>query len=195
MPVGVDSYGFPKIGPAVPSFQKTSSVRRRCFVSSFFFQPHLSSLAHILPNLTIGRIWAKEARTNNQRRVGRTAIRLEGVYENGARSIKNSKIREVQMEKPDEKVVKPGGDIVASIAADFRQDLLKEVKSGVKRLVVDLNDVEMVDSVGIGVLVAAHNSLSKNGGQMTVSNVSQDIFNLFKIMRLDQHFEVIPAAG
>lgn len=97
------------------------------------------------------------------------------------------------MEKSDEKVIKPGRDIVASMAADFRQDLLKEVESGVKRLVVDLNDVEMVDSVGIGVLVAAHNSLSKNGGQMAVSNVSQDIFNLFKVMRLDQHFEVIPA--
>jgi anti-anti-sigma factor len=81
------------------------------------------------------------------------------------------------------------------MAADFRQDLLKEVESGVKRLVVDLNDVQMVDSVGIGVLVAAHNSLSKTGGQMAVSNVSQDIFNLFKVMRLDQHFEVIPAAG
>ena len=97
------------------------------------------------------------------------------------------------MEKSDEKVIKPGRDIVASMAADFRQDLLKEVESGVKRLVVDLDDVEMVDSVGIGVLVAAHNSLSKNGGQMAVSNVSQDIFNLFKVMRLDQHFEVIPA--
>ena len=97
------------------------------------------------------------------------------------------------MEKSDEKVIKPGRDIVASMAADFRQDLLKEVESGVKRLVVDLDDVEMVDSVGIGVLVAAHNSLSKNGGQMAVSNVSQDIFNLFKVMRLDQHFEVVPA--
>jgi anti-anti-sigma factor len=97
------------------------------------------------------------------------------------------------MEKSDEKVIKPGRDIVASMAADFRQDLLKEVESGVKRLVVDLDDVEMVDSVGIGVLVAAHNSLSKNGGQMAVSNVSQDIFNLFKVMRLDQHFEVTPS--
>jgi anti-anti-sigma factor len=99
------------------------------------------------------------------------------------------------METSAEKVIKPGRDIVASMAADFRQDLLKEVESGVKRLVVDLNDVQMVDSVGIGVLVAAHNSLSKTGGQMAVSNVSQDIFNLFKVMRLDQHFEVIPAAG
>ena len=98
------------------------------------------------------------------------------------------------MEKADEKVIRPGGDIVASMAADFRQDLLKEVESGTKRLVVDLNEVEMVDSVGIGVLVATHNSLSKNGGQMAVSNASEDIFKLFKTMRLDQHFQVTPAA-
>ena len=69
------------------------------------------------------------------------------------------------------------------------------MEEGVKKLVVDLNGVEMVDSVGIGVLVAAHNSISKNGGHMSLSNVSQDIYNLFKTMRLDQHFEVIPVAG
>lgn len=99
------------------------------------------------------------------------------------------------VEMSEERTIKPGKDIVASMAADFRQDLLNEVASGVKKLVVDLNGVEMVDSVGIGVLVAAYNSLSKNGGHMAVSNVSSDIYNLFKTMRLDQHFEVRPAAG
>jgi anti-anti-sigma factor len=102
---------------------------------------------------------------------------------------------EKAVETSGEKVIKPGKDIVASMAADFRQDLLKEVAGGVKNLVVDLDGVEMVDSVGIGVLVAAYNSISKNGGHMAVSNVSEDIYNLFRTMRLDQHFEVIPVAG
>jgi anti-anti-sigma factor len=98
-------------------------------------------------------------------------------------------------ENAEAKIIKPGKDIVASMAGDFRQDLLKQIDGGAKRLVVDMNDVEMVDSVGIGVLVAAHNSLTKNGGSMAVLNVSKDIYSLFRTMRLDQHFEVTPASG
>lgn len=101
---------------------------------------------------------------------------------------------EKAVETSNEKVIRPGQDIVASMAEDFRKDLLKEVDGGVKKLVVDLNGVQMVDSVGIGILVATHNSLSKNGGQMAVSNVGKDVYKLFKTMRLDQHFEVVPAA-
>lgn len=89
--------------------------------------------------------------------------------------------------------MKPGKDIVASMAEDLRKDLLKEVAAGVKTLTIDLGGVEMVDSVGIGVLVATHNSLSKSGGSMTVSNVSTDLCKLFRTMRLDQHFTVTPA--
>jgi anti-sigma B factor antagonist len=94
-----------------------------------------------------------------------------------------------------EKVIKPGKDIVASMADGFRTDLLKAVNSGVNKLNIDLEGVEMVDSVGIGVLVAAHNSLNKAGGSMAVSNASEDICKLFRTMRLDQHFQVVPAGS
>ena len=99
------------------------------------------------------------------------------------------------MPKNDEKILKPGRDIVASMADAFRKDLLSEVAEGVKKLTIDLDGVEMVDSVGIGVLVATHNSLSKSGGSMAVSNVCEDLCRLFRTMRLDQHFEVTPAKG
>ena len=97
--------------------------------------------------------------------------------------------------KVQQEVVKPEEDIVASMAEGFRDKLLKIVQGGVKELVIDLMGVEMVDSVGIGVLVATHNSVSKAGGKMSVTNVSEDIYKLFKTMRLDQHFEVSPVAG
>jgi anti-sigma B factor antagonist len=102
---------------------------------------------------------------------------------------------EKTVKNSEEMVVKPGKDIVASTAVDFRQDLTNAVGSKVQKLVVDLNGVEIVDSVGIGVLAAAYNSLKKTGGCMAVSNVSSDIYHLFKVLRLDQHFEMTPAAG
>ena len=88
------------------------------------------------------------------------------------------------------KTVTPGMDIVASMAEEFRAELLKFVEEGVKELTADLDGVGMVDSVGMGVLIAAHNSLQKNDGVFTVINASEDIYKLFKVMRLDRHFEV-----
>lgn len=90
----------------------------------------------------------------------------------------------------DRTVVKPGQDIIASVVPELRKELRSLVEEGPKELVIDLSGVEMVDSVGIGAFIATHNSMSKTGRKFIVTNVSQDIYNLFKIMRLHQHFEI-----
>jgi anti-anti-sigma factor len=87
-------------------------------------------------------------------------------------------------------VVKPGQDIVASIARELREELKGLVAEGVQEMTMDLQGVEMVDSIGIGLLIAAHNSLAKSGGKLKVVNATPDIFKLLKTMRLDQHFEI-----
>ena len=92
--------------------------------------------------------------------------------------------------KATKKTMKPGKDIVASMADEFRKKLLKAVDQGIKSLTIDLTGVEMIDSVGLGVLIAAHNSLKEAEGSLSVKNVSEDIYKLLKTMRLDQHFEV-----
>jgi anti-anti-sigma regulatory factor len=48
----------------------------------------------------------------------------------------------------------------------------------------------MVDSTGIGLLISAHNSLKKAGGDLTVIHASKDILDLFRTMRIHQHFSV-----
>ena len=92
--------------------------------------------------------------------------------------------------KPSKKTMKPGKNIVASMVKDFRKKLLKSVESGITDLTLDFTGVEIVDSVGLGVLIAAHNSLNNAGGKLTIKNTSEDICKLFRTMSLDQHFEV-----
>ncbi|MBN1850801.1 MAG: STAS domain-containing protein [Deltaproteobacteria bacterium] len=88
------------------------------------------------------------------------------------------------------KTIKPGKDITASMAEDFRQSLRKFLDQGVVEMTIDLTGVKMIDSVGLGILIATHNSLENVGGSLSITNVSQNIYNLFNTMRLDQHFEV-----
>ena len=93
--------------------------------------------------------------------------------------------------KNDEHVfVKPMTDIVASMAEDFRSELQKVIEDEGKDIVIDMDGVEMVDSVGIGVIIATHNSLNKIDRQLKVINIIKDIYTLFTTMRLDRHFEI-----
>ena len=92
--------------------------------------------------------------------------------------------------KITKKTIKPGKDIIASMADDLRQKLLKLINQGIIELTIDLTGAEMVDSVGLGVLIATHNSLENVGGSLIVKNVSPNVYNLFNTMRLDQHFKV-----
>lgn len=85
-------------------------------------------------------------------------------------------------------VVSPGGAIVASMAQDFRTRLKDAATASPGGFAVDCSGVDQIDSVGLGVLIAAHNSLSKTGGRLALVNVSEDVLRLLKAMRLDKHF-------
>ena len=86
--------------------------------------------------------------------------------------------------------IKPEQDIVASMAEEFKEKLLKLVDEGQKKLNIDLTKVKTIDSVGLRVIIAAHNTLKNVGGKLKLINASEDIVNLFRTMKLDQHFEI-----
>jgi anti-anti-sigma factor len=88
-------------------------------------------------------------------------------------------------------VLRPAGnEIVAASIPELRSKMRQAVKEGVRELVVDLADVHMVDSSGIGLLISAHNSLRRVGGRLAVIHASAEILELFQTMRMNQHFSV-----
>ena len=87
-------------------------------------------------------------------------------------------------------VIRPLGDVVASSAPEIRSTMRGALERGVQDLEVDLAHVQMVDSVGIGLLIAAHNSLSKVGGKLAVVHASKDLLELFHMMNIHRHFQV-----
>ncbi len=91
----------------------------------------------------------------------------------------------------DRAVLKPGEDIVSAMAEKILKSELQELLSQeIKELEIDMSTVGMIDSIGLGVLIATHNTLSKSGGKLKVSHVSEEIYDLFKTMSLDRHFDV-----
>jgi anti-anti-sigma factor len=86
--------------------------------------------------------------------------------------------------------IDPEGDLVAAKLPVLRSRLRAMVNLGILHLTMDLSGTKMVDSAGIGLLIAAHDSLKKAGGELTVIHASKDILELFRTMRINQHFSV-----
>lgn len=77
----------------------------------------------------------------------------------------------------------------------LRETFRERIQQGARRLHLDFSRVESLDSMGIGLLVATHNSLAKLGGALLLTGVNKDIHQLLTLMRLDKHFSITPATG
>ncbi len=89
------------------------------------------------------------------------------------------------------KTIKLNEDIVASNAEKIRKKFQAVIETeDIKELTVDFADVKMIDSLGIGVIIATHNSINTKEGVFSIINADDNIYKLFKTMRLDSHFSV-----
>lgn len=76
------------------------------------------------------------------------------------------------------------GALTAVAVPELQQTLKQEVDGGAQLVTVDLANTLMIDSSGIGLLIAASNTLSQKNGKLAVVNVSPEILRLFRSMRL-----------
>jgi anti-anti-sigma factor len=97
--------------------------------------------------------------------------------------------------KDQQAIVHPAGNVVAALVPELRSALRSALANGVREMTIDFANVEMVDSTGLGLLISAHNSMSKAGGRLSVIHVSKEILELFRSMRIHQHFSVSQSGG
>jgi serine/threonine-protein kinase RsbW len=82
------------------------------------------------------------------------------------------------------------GDLTAAMIPDLQAGLKEMLKKGASELVFDLASTRMLDSSGMGLLIAAANSMAPSGGKVRVTNVCPDIFRLLESMRLTARLNV-----
>ena len=88
------------------------------------------------------------------------------------------------------KTVKLETNLVAA-SVEFLQIQIEELyELETKEITLDLEQVAIVDSTGIGFMLRIQNTLEKEGGHLILINVHDDIKRMLQIMRLDQHITV-----
>jgi anti-anti-sigma factor len=85
-----------------------------------------------------------------------------------------------------------GEKLVASGVPNLRSEMKRLISKGVTSMSLDCTQLNLMDSTGIGCLVAAHNSLTALNGSLSMTQVSVDIFELLSSMRLDRRIKMSP---
>ena len=79
---------------------------------------------------------------------------------------------------------------------DETEELERAIKTladgGNKQLIINLADTQHLNSTALGVLISAHSSYVRRGGQMKLCAVDKRIENIFVITKLSLVFDVFP---
>ncbi len=78
----------------------------------------------------------------------------------------------------------------AAVAPEFKRQFQALIDDGHTRIVLDLNEVNFVDSSGLGAIVAIYKRL-KPVGKLVILTSSQAVLTMFKLTRLEKVFTII----
>lgn len=82
----------------------------------------------------------------------------------------------------------------SSISAQFKAEILIVAQPNIKALVLDLTNVEYVDSSGLGAILLAHRQLTDHGIPVLLIGVQPTVRKMLSISHLEQIFQYFETA-
>ncbi len=83
-------------------------------------------------------------------------------------------------------IVAPQGRLDLPVATGFRKQLLGLVEAGHTRVVVDLSAVELIDSSGLGALVAGFEAARDNGGDLKIMSPNEQATMVLELTNVNR---------
>src|SRR6201984_3779693 len=88
-------------------------------------------------------------------------------------------------------IVDCSGRITLGEGSVILRDTVKDLLSkGSKRILLNLGDVNYIDSSGIGELVSAYTTVKNQGGELKLLNLTKKVHDLLQITKLYTVFDV-----
>ena len=91
--------------------------------------------------------------------------------------------------RDDRTIVYCAGSLILGAESDALRDLVRKLLPNAKLIVVDLAEISMMDSGGIGTLVGLTCSARNTGTTLKLAHASPRIRTLFQLTRLTPVFE------
>ena len=79
--------------------------------------------------------------------------------------------------------------IDAATATDFKEKLSEWIGSGSRRIVLNLCEVDFIDSSGLGAIVSGLKKIG-NDGNLVICTVRESVMSLFRLTRMNRVFDI-----
>lgn len=93
-------------------------------------------------------------------------------------------------DKEDYKLVEIKGDLDIYAEDEFRDFIELELENIDKDLVIDIKDLDYLDSTGLGLFMKIYKKVNEEGKSVKIINPKENILKLFKITDLTEVFNM-----
>lgn len=87
------------------------------------------------------------------------------------------------------------GDMDAYDAENLETDAMDEIKKGARKIIIDLKDLRYISSSGLRVLLNMRSHLKKFDGTLILASLKDKVFEVFRVSKLLNLFEIVGDAG
>ena len=93
-------------------------------------------------------------------------------------------------DKGDETILTLNGALDAGTTPQFKEVADKVKAEGRKEVVIEASSLRLIDSTGVGAIVALFKGVRAYGGKMTFRGVRDQPRAIFRLLRLDKVFNI-----
>lgn len=92
-------------------------------------------------------------------------------------------------------IIKPHGELDMNNSFDFKSFVKDNyINAGKSNLILDLSDVEYMDSSALGVLLGLQRAARLNGGSLVLCGLHDNLKRILKITSLEGVFKIYPTS-
>ncbi len=90
----------------------------------------------------------------------------------------------------EHKIIEVSGEVDLYNVSELKKSLFSITDGGSKSVIVDMKNVNYMDSSGIGALVAGQKKMRAHGGTFALLSIHDDVLNILKLATLDKFFKI-----
>jgi anti-sigma B factor antagonist len=84
--------------------------------------------------------------------------------------------------------------VTSALKDSLKQVVLEHIAKGARHFILDLGNVRIIDSCGVGLIIVANNLTSSRSARVYLANANSFIVKILDIMRISKHFEIFESS-
>ncbi|MCP4137020.1 MAG: STAS domain-containing protein [bacterium] len=88
--------------------------------------------------------------------------------------------------------ISPENNLDSNNIDEFEFILVSTIEGGVKKIIIDIEELNYIDSYAIGKLINITKKIRQVGGELAITRYSSSIYNIVRIINMEKYIKFFP---